>query len=230
MATHASLCCRLFDRHTSLTHLRKLLVQCVSGNTQRLYSGATHKENELELRDSASSAPNFASALKTKSRQVRLRDDSILPFSAFLTDNFGRRHSYLRISLTEKCNLRCQYCMPEEGVKLTPRGQLLSTSEVLTLARLFVQEGVEKIRLTGGEPLIRPDVLDIIAELRKLEGLKTIAVTTNGINLARLLPKLKEAGLDLINISLDSLVPAKFEFIVRRKGTKKYLTHNKLQY
>ncbi|XP_078031091.1 molybdenum cofactor biosynthesis protein 1 isoform X1 [Epinephelus lanceolatus] len=223
MATHASLCCRLFDRHTSLTHLRKLLVQCVSGNTQRLYSGATHKENELELRDSASSAPNFASALKTKSRQVRLRDDSILPFSAFLTDNFGRRHSYLRISLTEKCNLRCQYCMPEEGVKLTPRGQLLSTSEVLTLARLFVQEGVEKIRLTGGEPLIRPDVLDIIAELRKLEGLKTIAVTTNGINLARLLPKLKEAGLDLINISLDSLVPAKFEFIVRRKGFHKVM-------
>ncbi|XP_049917812.1 molybdenum cofactor biosynthesis protein 1 isoform X2 [Epinephelus moara] len=223
MATHASLCCRLFDRHTSLTHLRKLLVQCVSGNTQRLYSGATHKDNELELRDSASSAPNFASALKTKSRQVRLRDDSILPFSAFLTDNFGRRHSYLRISLTEKCNLRCQYCMPEEGVKLTPRGQLLSTSEVLTLARLFVQEGVEKIRLTGGEPLIRPDVLDIIAELRKLEGLKTIAMTTNGMNLARLLPKLKEAGLDLINISLDSLVPAKFEFIVRRKGFHKVM-------
>uniref|UniRef100_A0A673CBH4 GTP 3',8-cyclase n=1 Tax=Sphaeramia orbicularis TaxID=375764 RepID=A0A673CBH4_9TELE len=154
--------------------------------------------------------------------QERLKDHS-LPFSAFLTDNFGRRHSYLRISLTEKCNLRCQYCMPEEGVKLTPRGQLLSTSEILTLARLFVQEGVDKIRLTGGEPLIRPDVLDIIAELRKLEGLKTIAVTTNGINLARLLPKLKDAGLDLINISLDSLVPAKFEFIVRRKGFHKVM-------
>uniref|UniRef100_A0A672HSY3 Molybdenum cofactor biosynthesis protein 1 n=1 Tax=Salarias fasciatus TaxID=181472 RepID=A0A672HSY3_SALFA len=147
----------------------------------------------------------------------------VLPFSAFLTDNFGRRHSYLRISLTEKCNLRCQYCMPEEGVKLTPRGQLLSTSELLTLARLFVREGVDKIRLTGGEPLIRPDVLDIITELRKLEGLKTIAVTTNGINLARLSPKLKDAGLDLINVSLDSLVPAKFEFIVRRKGFHKVM-------
>ncbi|KAK6307643.1 hypothetical protein J4Q44_G00227910 [Coregonus suidteri] len=111
-----------------------------------------------------------------------------------------------------------QYCMPEEGVKLTPRAQLLSTSEVLTVAQLFVREGVEKIRLTGGEPLIRPDVLDIITELRKLEGLKTIAVTTNGMNLARLLPKLKDAGLDLLNISLDTLVPAKFEFIVRRKA------------
>ncbi|KAM7376610.1 hypothetical protein PAMP_006333 [Pampus punctatissimus] len=216
MAANVSLCCRMFDRQKHATHLRKVLVQCVNGNIQRLYS-STHKENELELGDSTSAAPNFAVSPKTRSRQERLRDHSI-PFSAFLTDNFGRKHSYLRISLTEKCNLRCQYCMPEDGVKLTPRGQLLSTSEVLTLARLFVQEGVDKIRLTGGEPLIRPDVLDIIAELRKLEGLKTIAVTTNGINLARLLPKLKDAGLDLINISLDSLVPAKFEFIVRRKG------------
>ncbi|XP_031177209.2 molybdenum cofactor biosynthesis protein 1 isoform X2 [Sander lucioperca] len=224
MATHASMCYRLFDRHTSSTHFRKLFVQCLNGNIQRPYSGATHKENELELGDStASSAPNFDSSLKTRSSQERLREESILPFSAFLTDNFGRRHSYLRMSLTEKCNLRCQYCMPEDGVKLTPRSQLLSTSEVLTLARLFVQEGVEKIRLTGGEPLIRPDVLDIIAELRKLEGLKTIAVTTNGMNLARLLPKLKDAGLNLINISLDSLVPAKFEFIVRRKGFHKVI-------
>uniref|UniRef100_A0A669D8F8 Molybdenum cofactor biosynthesis protein 1 n=1 Tax=Oreochromis niloticus TaxID=8128 RepID=A0A669D8F8_ORENI len=166
---------------------------------------------------------SFAGISSAGASESLLRDDSILPFSAFLTDNFGRRHNYLRISLTEKCNFRCQYCMPEEGVKLTPRGQLLSTSEVLTLARLFVQEGVDKIRLTGGEPLIRPDVLHIITQLRKLEGLKTIAVTTNGMNLARLLPNLKEAGLDLINISLDSLVPAKFEFIVRRKGFHKVM-------
>uniref|UniRef100_A0A8C9U4I4 Molybdenum cofactor biosynthesis protein 1 n=1 Tax=Scleropages formosus TaxID=113540 RepID=A0A8C9U4I4_SCLFO len=149
--------------------------------------------------------------------------DEAPPFSAFLTDTFGRRHRYLRISLTEKCNLRCQYCMPEDGVKLTPRGQLLTTEEVLTLARLFVSEGVQKIRLTGGEPLIRPDILDIVAELRKLEGLKTIAVTTNGVNLARLLPGLKRAGLDLLNVSLDSLVPSRFEFIVRRKGFHKVM-------
>uniref|UniRef100_A0A3B5M4G8 Molybdenum cofactor biosynthesis protein 1 n=1 Tax=Xiphophorus couchianus TaxID=32473 RepID=A0A3B5M4G8_9TELE len=160
---------------------------------------------------------------RRRSSKERLTDEKVLPFSAFLTDSFGRRHNYLRISLTEKCNLRCQYCMPEEGVKLTPRGQLLSTSEVLTLAQLFVREGVDKIRLTGGEPLIRPDVLDIITELKKLVGLKTVAVTTNGINLSRLLPKLKDAGLDLINISLDSLVPAKFEFVVRRKGFHKVM-------
>ncbi|XP_069810938.1 molybdenum cofactor biosynthesis protein 1 isoform X3 [Dendropsophus ebraccatus] len=113
--------------------------------------------------------------------------------------------------------------MPEEGVKLTPKGDLLTAQEILTLARLFVQEGVDKIRLTGGEPLIRPDVVDIIAQLRKLEGLKTIAVTTNGINLARLLPRLQEAGLDVLNVSLDTLVPAKFEFIVRRKGFHKVM-------
>ncbi|XP_037375554.1 molybdenum cofactor biosynthesis protein 1 isoform X2 [Talpa occidentalis] len=145
------------------------------------------------------------------------------PFSDFLTDSFGRQHSYLRISLTEKCNLRCQYCMPEEGVPLTPKADLLTTEEILTLAQLFVKEGVDKIRLTGGEPLIRPDVVDIVAQLRQLEGLRTIGVTTNGINLARLLPQLQKAGLTAINISLDTLVPAKFEFIVRRKGFHKVM-------
>uniref|UniRef100_A0AAX7UQB0 Molybdenum cofactor biosynthesis protein 1 n=1 Tax=Astatotilapia calliptera TaxID=8154 RepID=A0AAX7UQB0_ASTCA len=219
MAAPVSMCCRLFDRNGALTRVRKLFARRVNRSIARSCSGVTHEENELELTDSTIAGSNF----KTRATQKRLRDDSILPFSAFLTDNFGRRHNYLRISLTEKCNFRCQYCMPEEGVKLTPRGQLLSTSEVLTLARLFVQEGVDKIRLTGGEPLIRPDVLHIITELRKLEGLKTIAMTTNGMNLARLLPNLKDAGLDLINISLDSLVPAKFEFIVRRKGFHKVM-------
>ncbi|KAK7904503.1 hypothetical protein WMY93_017110 [Mugilogobius chulae] len=172
--------------------------------------------------EGVSAAHNYNYSVKTSSKLKRFRDD-IKPFSAFLTDTFGRRHSYLRISLTEKCNLRCQYCMPEEGVKLTPKAQLLTTAEILTIARLFVHEGVDKIRLTGGEPLIRPDVVDIIAELKKLEGLKTIAVTTNGLNLSRSLPRLKQAGLSHINISLDTLVPAKFEFIVRRKGFHKVM-------
>uniref|UniRef100_A0A8C0Z570 Molybdenum cofactor biosynthesis protein 1 n=1 Tax=Canis lupus familiaris TaxID=9615 RepID=A0A8C0Z570_CANLF len=116
-----------------------------------------------------------------------------------------------------------QYCMPEEGVPLTPKADLLTTEEILTLARLFVKEGVDKIRLTGGEPLIRPDVVDIVAQLHQLEGLRTIGITTNGINLARLLPQLQKAGLSAINISLDTLVPAKFEFIVRRKGFHKVM-------
>ncbi|MEE6473572.1 hypothetical protein FKM82_010089 [Ascaphus truei] len=167
-------------------------------------------------------APAAVQGLSSTERKGFLKEHP-LPFSAFLTDSFGRQHNYLRISLTEKCNLRCQYCMPEEGVKLTSKSELLTAQEILTLARLFVKEGVDKIRLTGGEPLIRPDVVDIIAQLRKLEGLKTIAVTTNGINLARQLPKLKEAGLDVLNVSLDTLVPAKFEFIVRRKGFHKVM-------
>ncbi|XP_026303887.1 molybdenum cofactor biosynthesis protein 1 isoform X2 [Piliocolobus tephrosceles] len=157
------------------------------------------------------------------SRRRQFLREHAAPFSAFLTDSFGRQHSYLRISLTEKCNLRCQYCMPEEGVPLTPKVNLLTTEEILTLARLFVKEGIDKIRLTGGEPLIRPDVVDIVAQLQRLEGLRTIGVTTNGINLARLLPQLQKAGLSAINISLDTLVPAKFEFIVRRKGFHKVM-------
>ncbi|KAF1625846.1 Molybdenum cofactor biosynthesis protein 1, partial [Eudyptes filholi] len=168
-------------------------------------------------------APSAAAQELQSSGRGRFLLEHAAPFSAFLTDSFGRQHNYLRISLTEKCNLRCQYCMPEEGVQLTPKSELLTAQEIITLARLFVKEGVEKIRLTGGEPLIRPDVVDIVGQLYKLEGLKTIAVTTNGINLARLLPRLKEAGLNAVNISLDTLVPAKFEFIVRRKGFHKVM-------
>lgn len=216
-----------------LARIVKQVPRRCSTKMRRWYSGATQEENKIELLPldrSTTTAANVAALKSAPTEELappagrrRVLQEDPLPFSAFLTDGFGRRHSYLRMSLTEKCNLRCQYCMPEEGVKLTPRAQLLTTAEVLTLARLFVHEGVEKIRLTGGEPLIRPDVLEIIAELRKLKGLKTIAVTTNGMNLSRLLPGLKTAGLDLLNISLDSLVPAKFEFIVRRKGFHKVM-------
>ncbi|KAM9195785.1 molybdenum cofactor biosynthesis protein 1 isoform 2-T2 [Mergus octosetaceus] len=168
-------------------------------------------------------APTATAQELESSGRGRFLLEHAAPFSAFLTDSFGRQHNYLRISLTEKCNLRCQYCMPEEGVQLTPKSDLLTAQEIITLARLFVKEGVEKIRLTGGEPLIRPDVVDIVGQLNKLEGLKTIAITTNGINLARLLPRLKEAGVNAVNISLDTLVPAKYEFIVRRKGFHKVM-------
>uniref|UniRef100_UPI00358E3D67 molybdenum cofactor biosynthesis protein 1-like isoform X2 n=1 Tax=Myxine glutinosa TaxID=7769 RepID=UPI00358E3D67 len=140
-----------------------------------------------------------------------------------LTDTFGRKHTYLRVSITEKCNLRCHYCMPTEGVQLTPKASLLTSHEIVTLARLFVKAGVTKIRLTGGEPLIRPDVTSIVENLCKLEGLSTVAMTTNGVNLARMLPSLKHAGLGHLNVSLDTLVPQKFEFISRRKGWHKVM-------
>ncbi|MCI4382419.1 hypothetical protein PGIGA_G00014730 [Pangasianodon gigas] len=224
MAFSSGQCGRVFCI-SALLPLRRVQVSS-RAQVWKQYSGATRGEHQVKPAQASSAASSVnlthqsQQVLTIAGSQRRVLKD-VLPFSAFLTDTFGRRHNYLRISLTEKCNLRCQYCMPEEGVKLSPKEQLLSTEEVLTLARLFVREGVEKIRLTGGEPLIRPDVLHIIAEMRKLEGLKTIAVTTNGMNLARLLPNLKKAGVNLLNISLDSLVPAKFEFIVRRKGSQR---------
>ncbi|KAM7472437.1 hypothetical protein LguiA_010620 [Lonicera macranthoides] len=148
------------------------------------------------------------------------KDNSV---SDMLIDSFGRLHTYLRISLTERCNLRCQYCMPAEGVELTPNPQLLSTNEIVRLANIFVNSGVDKIRLTGGEPSIRKDIEDICLQLSNLKGLRTLAMTTNGITLSRKLPKLKECGLSLLNISLDTLVPAKFEFMTRRKGHERVM-------
>lgn len=148
------------------------------------------------------------------------KDNSV---SDILVDSFGRLHTYLRISLTERCNLRCQYCMPAEGVELTPNPQLLSTNEIVRLASIFVNSGVDKIRLTGGEPSIRKDIEDICLQLSNLKGLRTLAMTTNGITLLRKLPKLKECGLNVVNISLDTLVPAKFEFMTRRKGHERVM-------
>ncbi|KAG6472954.1 GTP 3',8-cyclase, mitochondrial-like [Zingiber officinale] len=145
------------------------------------------------------------------------------PLSDMLVDSFGRFHNYLRISLTERCNLRCQYCMPEEGVELTPNSELLSHDEIIQLATLFVTSGVDKIRLTGGEPTIRKDIEEICSSLSNLKGLKTLAMTTNGIVLSKKLPRLKDCGVNAINISLDTLVPAKFEFITRRKGHQKVM-------
>ncbi|KAL5976099.1 GTP 3',8-cyclase, mitochondrial [Asimina triloba] len=145
------------------------------------------------------------------------------PVSGMLIDSFGRLHTYLRISLTERCNLRCQYCMPAEGVELTPSSHLLSQDEIIRIASLFVSSGVNKIRLTGGEPTIRKDVEDICMRLSSLKGLKNLAMTTNGIVLAKKLPRLKECGLNSLNISLDTLIPAKFEFMTRRKGHGKVM-------
>ncbi|EFJ18437.1 hypothetical protein SELMODRAFT_112186 [Selaginella moellendorffii] len=152
------------------------------------------------------------------------REDEAGPsVSDMLVDSFGRRHNYLRISLTERCNLRCHYCMPEEGVKLTPGAHLLSQDEIVALAKVFVGGGVDKIRLTGGEPTVRADLTDICHRLSGLSGVKTLAMTTNGLVLERKLPQLKQAGLNQLNISLDTLVPAKFELLTRRKGHDRVL-------
>ena len=131
-----------------------------------------------------------------------------------LTDSFGRQHTYLRISLTERCNLRCTYCMPEEGLQLTPKANLMSADEVYTIAKEFVAHGVTKIRLTGGEPLIRKDAGAIIEKLASLGT--TLSITTNGIIVDRFISLFKKVGLHTINVSLDSLNSDKFKAITRR--------------
>lgn len=132
-----------------------------------------------------------------------------------LKDRFGRQHSYLRISLAERCNLRCQYCMPENGVPLQPQSYLLSNDEVVRLASWFVEHGVDKVRLTGGEPLLRKGLAKLVGSLNDL-GLEHIGMTTNGVTLSRNLPDLVAAGMTHVNISLDSLQPAKFAKLTRR--------------
>ncbi|TMW65764.1 hypothetical protein Poli38472_008406 [Pythium oligandrum] len=140
-----------------------------------------------------------------------------------LTDRYGRVHTYLRISLTERCNLRCRYCMPEDGVDLQPQDDLLSTPEIIRLARLFAASGVTRIRLTGGEPLLRRDLIDLVTELRAIPGINSVGITTNGIVLQRKLLALQKAGVDRLNISLDTLQPDKFTQITRRQGFQRVI-------
>ncbi|KAI8635080.1 molybdenum cofactor biosynthesis prote [Xylariaceae sp. FL1651] len=152
------------------------------------------------------------------SRRGPLKDAK--PFSDFLTDTFHRQHDYLRISLTEKCNLRCVYCMPEQGVPLSPQRELLTTPEIVMLSSLFVSEGVTKIRLTGGEPTVRKDILPLMRQIGTLRphGLREICLTTNGLALYRKLDGMVEAGLTGVNLSLDTLDPWQFQVMTRRKG------------
>lgn len=138
--------------------------------------------------------------------------------STYLTDAFGRKHTYLRISLTERCNLRCTYCMPAEGVDLKPKTHILSFEEILRLAGLLVAHGVTKIRLTGGEPLIRKELVQLVERLRALEGLEELTITTNGLLMPRKLDELQQAGVTGFNISLDTLREDRFFEITRRPG------------
>ncbi|MDB5367575.1 MAG: molybdenum cofactor biosynthesis protein [Rhodospirillales bacterium] len=133
-----------------------------------------------------------------------------------LVDRFGRRHTYLRISLTDRCNLRCGYCMPPEGIAWTPRPSLLTEDEVVRLASVFVHMGIDKIRLTGGEPLVRRDLESIASRIAALPGLSILAMTTNGISLDRRAASLRAAGLNTLTISLDTLRRDRFLEITKR--------------
>ncbi len=130
-------------------------------------------------------------------------------------DKFGRAHTYLRISLTDQCNFRCLYCMPDEDYSFLPGPQLMSAEEIESIAKLFVEQGVDKIRLTGGEPLVRRDFDDILIRLSKLPV--EMRLTTNGVLLDKHLDVLKEANLKSINVSLDTLQKDKFYKLTKRK-------------
>ncbi len=136
-----------------------------------------------------------------------------------LQDSFGRQHTYLRISLTELCNLRCTYCMPAEGIQLSPRSHIMSYDEVFEIAKTFVDHGVTKIRFTGGEPLVRRDA-DVI--LKKLATLPVeLSITSNAVIIDRFIDVLKECNVRSINVSLDSLDAVKFKEITRRNDFEK---------
>ena len=129
-------------------------------------------------------------------------------------DRFGRRLNYLRISVTDRCNLRCVYCMPED-MTFRPTAELLQDDEILRLVRLFASLGVEKIRLTGGEPTVRAGIVELVRGIAQTSGIRQVTMTTNGILLSRLAQPLAEAGLQRVNISLDTLNPGKFRRLTR---------------
>lgn len=131
-----------------------------------------------------------------------------------IIDKFGRVHDYLRISLTERCNLRCFYCMPEEGIQLREKSEFMSAEELIDIAKTFVSLGIKKIRLTGGEPLIKKNAEFIIRELGKLPI--ELAITTNAVVVDRFIDIMKEAGIKSVNVSLDSLKEERFNGISRR--------------
>ncbi len=139
-----------------------------------------------------------------------------------MLDRFGRIHTNLRISVTDVCNFRCIYCMPED-MTFMPDSAIMTFDEILHLARIFVGLGVNKVRITGGEPLVRPGVPELIERLTALEGLKDISLTTNGIGLVTQAQALYDAGLRRINVSLDTLNEEKFEQMTRRKVLSRVL-------
>lgn len=130
-------------------------------------------------------------------------------------DQHGRTIDYLRISVTDRCNLRCLYCMPEEGVGWKPHDAMLSLEEMAEFVRIAAEEGFRRIRLTGGEPLVRLGIEGLVAEIHAIPGIESVAMTTNGILLPEKAEKLKAAGLSRVNISLDTLDPEQFRTITR---------------
>jgi cyclic pyranopterin phosphate synthase len=140
-----------------------------------------------------------------------------------LYDNHGRLINYVRLAVTDRCNLRCLYCMPEEGIKYVSREALLSYEEMLRLMRLLASMGIEKVRITGGEPFVRRDMIHFLRELTAIEGIRKVNITTNGTLTEGLVPELKAMGINSINLSLDSLDRDRFFEITRRDAFDKVM-------
>lgn len=132
-----------------------------------------------------------------------------------MLDCFNRNIDYLRISVTDRCNLRCTYCMPAEGVAMLNHADILSFDEIADVVRFGVKNGISKVRITGGEPLIRKGIVNLVSMLAAIEGIKDLSMTTNGILLTQMAANLREAGLQRVNISLDTMNPEKFSEITR---------------
>lgn len=140
-----------------------------------------------------------------------------------ITDRYGRTINYLRLAITDKCNLRCFYCMPKEGLNWLGRTELLTVHEMLRICTLLVDMGVDKIRITGGEPFVRKDIMQFLGELSKLDKLQQISVTTNGVLTAPLVPELKRLGVKSVNLSLDTIDRDRFFAITYRDELEKVL-------
>ena len=140
-----------------------------------------------------------------------------------LVDSWGRLHANLRISVTDRCNIRCFYCMPEESIRFKPRSEILSFEEIEQFVRAVVPLGIQRVRITGGEPLVRSQLSHLVARLAAIAGIRDLALTTNGILLAEQARDLRQAGLQRVNVSLDTLDEQSFRQIARRPGLDRVL-------
>jgi len=140
-----------------------------------------------------------------------------------LTDSFGRTMKYLRLSVTDRCNLRCFYCMPHEGIDFLPKDQLLTYEELLRLTSLLAETGISKVRITGGEPFIRKELIGFLEKLTAIHGISKVSITTNGILTGPFIPDLKRIGINQINLSLDTLDETNFLKITRRSDYQKVM-------
>jgi cyclic pyranopterin phosphate synthase len=140
-----------------------------------------------------------------------------------LIDNHGREINYLRLAVTDRCNLRCKYCMPKEGLDWLPRKELMTYEEMTRICSLLAEMGVEKVRITGGEPFMRRELTTLLKNLSRINRLRKLSITTNGTLTAPYIPELKKIGITSVNLSLDTLDPERFKQIARRDGLDKVL-------